>query len=86
MFAPFCIRPISLLFLKGLSRHTHRPANTYHVILIKTDRRQEKKTFHIEEAMFSKNKSLSALFDGELYLVCVISIFATFEIGGCLRS
>ena len=45
-----------------------------------------KETFHIEEARLRKNKLLSDLFNGDLYLLCVISIFATFELGGYLRS
>ena len=32
--------------------------------------------------MLRKNKLLGDLFDGSLYLLCVISILATFEIGG----
>ena len=33
-----------------------------------------------------EKKSLGDLFDDDLYLLCVISIFAIFEIEGCLRS
>ena len=44
------------------------------------------KTFHIEVAWLRKNILLGDLFDDGLYLLCVISIFATFEIGGYLRS
>ena len=40
--------------------------------------------------MVEENIRLGCLFDDEffddLYLLCVISIFATFEIGGYLRS
>ena len=44
----------------------------------KLSRTQEKKTFHIEEAWLRKNILLGDLFDDDLYLLCVISIFATF--------
>ena len=66
----------------GLSRHTYWPANTNHAILIKYIKNTRKATFYIEEAWSRKND----LFDDDLYLLCVISIFATFEIGGYLRS
>ena len=67
-------------FLKVVSRHTHRPANTYHVYLIKNLPYRESK---VEE----KHKLIPGdLFDDDLYLVCVISIFATFEIGGLIRT
>ena len=46
----------------------------------KLSRTQEKKTFHIEEAWLRKNILLGDLFDSDLYLLCVISIFATFVI------
>ena len=40
----------------------------------------------MEEARLRKNKLLGDLFDGDLYLLGVISIFASFELGGYFRS
>ena len=65
------------------NRHTY-----YHAMLFSENTKitQEKKTFHVEEAWLRKSMLLSDLFDDDLYLLCVISIFATFETGGYLRS
>ena len=56
--------------------------NSYYGASLKETKKENLQGSKVEE----KHRLLGDLFDVYLYLLRVISIFATFEFGGCLRS
>ena len=64
-----------------MSRHTYWPENTNHAILIKYLKNTRKENLPYRGTSLRKNILLGDLFDDDLYLLCVISIFVTLKLG-----